>query len=55
MVPSHAKHLIYKHELPFRKEIIINKYELTSISCTKGLKLQTSEPFAMSRKQEDSI
>ena len=43
MVPNRAKHLIYfKHERPFREEVMINKQQLTSNSPTEDLKLQTS-------------
>ena len=43
MVPNRAKHLIYfKHDRPFREEIMINKSQMTSISPTEDLRLQTS-------------
>ena len=43
MVPNRAKYLIhFKHQCPFKEEILMNNNQLTNTFPTKDLKLQTS-------------
>ena len=42
--------MYFKHECPFKEDMMKNKYQLTNISPVEDLKLQTIWTFAMSKK-----